>query len=87
MRCSVFRGIGGVAQKYYLLFQHHVAPPATTFVTDAPQPMSADNVGLDPRYLDNVYVLEDDVPDSSYIIGDSPGVSIPSARMNFTDKL
>ncbi|PQE21094.1 transcription factor protein [Rutstroemia sp. NJR-2017a WRK4] len=73
MRCSVFRGIGGVAQKYYLLFQHHVAPPATTFVTDAPQPMSADNVGLDPRYLDNVYVLEDDVPDSSYIIGDSPG--------------
>ncbi|KAH8591574.1 hypothetical protein B0O99DRAFT_631791 [Bisporella sp. PMI_857] len=38
MRCSVFRGIGGVANKYYLLFQHHLAPPATSFTTaDKPQ--------------------------------------------------
>ena len=33
MQCPVFRGIGGVAHKYYLLFQHHLAPPASTFTT------------------------------------------------------
>ncbi|KAF7896042.1 hypothetical protein EAF00_006057 [Botryotinia globosa] len=73
MRCPVFRGIGGVAHKYYLLFQHHLAPPASTFTTDAPQTMSANGGGIDPRQIENTYVLENDVPDSSYIIGDSPG--------------
>ncbi|KAG9242756.1 hypothetical protein BJ878DRAFT_513928 [Calycina marina] len=34
MRCAVFRGIGGVANKYYLLFQHHLAPPATSFTSE-----------------------------------------------------
>ena len=33
MQCPVFRGIGGVAHKYYLLFQHHLPPPASTFTT------------------------------------------------------
>jgi hypothetical protein len=33
MRCAVFRGIGGVAHKYYLLFQHHLAPPVSTYTT------------------------------------------------------
>jgi hypothetical protein len=33
MRCPVFRGIGGVANKYYLLFQHHLAPPVSTYTT------------------------------------------------------
>lgn len=33
MKCPVFRGIGGVAYKYYLLFQHHLPPPASTFAT------------------------------------------------------
>ncbi|QSZ28820.1 hypothetical protein DSL72_003325 [Monilinia vaccinii-corymbosi] len=73
MRCSVFRGIGGVAHKYYLLFQHHVAPPPSTFTTDAPQTMSTDGVGIDPRQVENTYVLENDIPDPSYIIGDNPG--------------
>ncbi|KAA8566871.1 hypothetical protein EYC84_009970 [Monilinia fructicola] len=73
MRCSVFRGIGGVAHKYYLLFQHHIAPPPSTFTTDAPQTTSTDGVGVDPRQIENTYVLENDIPDPSYIIGDSPG--------------
>ncbi|ESZ96425.1 hypothetical protein SBOR_3157 [Sclerotinia borealis F-4128] len=73
MRCPVFRGIGGVAHKYYLLFQHHIAPPPSTFTTDAPQTMSTDGVGIDPRQMENTYVLENDIPDPSYIIGDSPG--------------
>ena len=38
MRCAVFRGIGGVANKYYLLFQHHLAPPPTSFTTAGRKP-------------------------------------------------
>lgn len=37
--------------------------------------MSTNGVGIDPRQIENTYVMEDDVPDPSYIIGDSPGVS------------
>ena len=34
MQCPVFRGIGGVAHKYYLLFQHHLPPPASTYTKE-----------------------------------------------------
>jgi hypothetical protein len=34
MNCPVFRGIGGVANKYYLLFQHHLAPPVSSYTTN-----------------------------------------------------
>ena len=89
MRCDVFRGIGGVAHKYYLLFQHHLAPALSTYTTgkilhhfadtfakctqDAPQTMSDEGVGIDPRQLENTFVLEEDAIDSSYIIGSKPG--------------
>lgn len=75
MKCAVFRGIGGVAFKYYCLFQHHIAPPKSTFTTDAPQTMSAVNgtAGVDPRQLENVYVLENQQEDDSWIVGKRPG--------------
>ena len=45
MRCPVFRGIGGVANKYYLLFQHHLAPPLSTFTTgELPVKFSSNSV-------------------------------------------
>jgi hypothetical protein len=79
MCCPVFRGIGGVANKYYLLFQHHLAPPASTYTTgkrtNAPNLNLSDAVGLDPRQLENTYVLDEKTIDSSYIIGAKPGVS------------
>ncbi len=74
MRCPVFRGIGGVANKYYLLFQHHLAPPRSTFTTDGPQIKGQDSVGVDQRQLENTFVLEENEIDSSYIIGAKPGV-------------
>ncbi|KAJ5777202.1 Alkaline phosphatase D-like protein [Penicillium odoratum] len=75
MKCAVFRGIGGVAFKYYCLFQHHVAPPKSTFTTDAPQTMHAVNgtAGVDPRQLENTFVLENQPEDDSWIVGKRPG--------------
>ncbi|RMD44703.1 hypothetical protein DV735_g431, partial [Chaetothyriales sp. CBS 134920] len=76
MRCAVFRGIGGVAFKYYCLFQHHTAPPASTFTTDAPQTMSAGaggTAGIDPRQVENTYVYNRTSDDPSWIVGKKPG--------------
>lgn len=75
MKCAVFRGIGGVAFKYYCLFQHHIAPPKSTFTTDAPQTTHAvgGTAGVDPRQVENTYILENQTEDDSWIIGKRPG--------------
>lgn len=76
MKCAVFRGIGGVAHKYYLLFQHHLAPPKSTFTTDAPHTMSAGEKGTtpaDPVQMKDSFVMTNDMGDPSYIIGHKPG--------------
>ncbi|TKA24984.1 hypothetical protein B0A50_06082 [Salinomyces thailandicus] len=71
MKCPVFRGIGGVAHKYYLLFQHHLPPPSSTYTSDAPQTES--HGGKDAVQLKDTYVMTQSVEDPSYIIGKSPG--------------
>lgn len=75
MKCDVFRGIGGTAYKYYLLFQHHLPPPISTYTTDAPQTMVNDGsgVGEDKAQTRNTYVLQDEEEHPSYIIGKEPG--------------
>jgi hypothetical protein len=76
MTCPVFRGIGGVSFKYYCLFQHHTAPPVSTFTTDAPQTMEAGAHGTanaDPRQLENTYVYKRTADDPSWIVGKRPG--------------
>lgn len=78
MNCAVFRGIGGIAHKYYLLFQHHLAPPKSTFTTDAPQTTDVTNQGqgttpADPVQVENTFVMTDDEGDPSYLIGSKPG--------------
>jgi hypothetical protein len=78
MNCPVFRGIGGVAHKYYLLFQHHLAPPKSTFTTDAPKTMDVGAQGhgttpADPVQMQNTFVMTNDEGDPSYIIGQKPG--------------
>jgi len=72
MKCPVFRGIGGVAHKYYMLFQHHIPPPASTYTTDAPQTQHAGG-GYDAVQLRGTYVMTKTQEDPSYIIGKSPG--------------
>jgi PhoD related phosphatase len=76
MRCDVFRGIGGVSLKYYCLFQHHTAPPRSTYTTDAPETMKAGldgSAGYDPRQMENSYVYKRTADDPSWIVGKQPG--------------
>ncbi|KAL8243783.1 hypothetical protein R6Q59_010041 [Mikania micrantha] len=76
MKCAVFRGIGGVSFKYYCLFQHHTAPPISTFTTDAPATMQASidgTSGADERQTKDAYVYLRPADDPSWIVGRRPG--------------
>lgn len=66
MKCDVFRGIGGSAHKYYMLFQHHLPPPPVTYTSDA-----SSSVEVSPQLLDT-YVAPP-IVESNYIIGSKPG--------------
>lgn len=89
MRCAVFRGIGGVAHKYYLLFQHHMAPPKSTFTTDAPKTTDVGPEGTpaDPVQLKNTFVMTEDIDDPSYIIGHKPGPYVEERSRNIYSQL
>jgi hypothetical protein len=75
MKCDVFRGIGGTAYKYYMLFQHHLPPPVSTYTTDAPQTMEVgvNGVGADPEQMKDTFVLQGQEEEPCYIIGPKPG--------------
>ncbi|WEW55670.1 hypothetical protein PRK78_001103 [Emydomyces testavorans] len=89
MKCSVFRGIGGVSFKYYCLFQHHNAPPMSTYTTDAPATMKAINgtAGQDPRQLEHCYVYQEKEDDPSWIMGTRPGPYVEEKSRNIYTKL
>ena len=72
MRCSVFRGIGGVSFKYYCLFQHHIPPPPSTFTTDSEQTEKGPSRTPDPRQVEGTTIAEIK-NEPCYIIGRSPG--------------
>ncbi|KAI8629145.1 hypothetical protein F5Y19DRAFT_91593 [Xylariaceae sp. FL1651] len=86
MRCNVFRGIGGTAHKYYALFQHHLAPPASTFTSDAPQTMEFGGQE-DQAQLVDTFVNQQNNIDSSYIIGSKPGPYVAEHSMSMFAKL
>ncbi|KAK6366538.1 hypothetical protein LTS17_010624 [Exophiala oligosperma] len=90
MRCAVFRGIGGVSFKYYCLFQHHTAPPVSTFTTDAPSTMEATadgSAGADPRQLKDTYVYKRTADDPSWIVGKRPGPYVEEKSRNLYMRL
>ncbi|KAL5630726.1 hypothetical protein BROUX41_000598 [Berkeleyomyces rouxiae] len=64
MRCDMFRGIGGCAYKYYVLFQHHLPPPRFSYTTDSRGP---------EIQLANTYVASLEHIPSMYIMGPKPG--------------
>ncbi|KAI5285554.1 hypothetical protein KEM54_000481 [Ascosphaera aggregata] len=90
MKCAVFRGIGGISFKYYCLFQHHIAPPVSTYTTDAPQTMKANPDGTadsDPRQLENTWVYREPEEDPSWIIGNKPGPYVEERSRNIYMRL
>ncbi|TRX98969.1 hypothetical protein FHL15_000311 [Xylaria flabelliformis] len=86
MKCDVFRGIGGTAHKYYVLFQHHLAPPPSTYTTDAPETMEFGGPA-DQTQLINTYVRTGDPVEPCYIIGHRPGPYVAEHSMNMFAKL
>jgi len=66
-----------VAHKYYMLFQHHLPPPPSTYTSDAVKPATGEEgQGFDPNQAANTYV-HPGMTESNYIIGSQHGVSIP----------
>ncbi|EFX01822.1 transcription factor [Grosmannia clavigera kw1407] len=88
MKCDVFRGIGGSAHKYYMLFQHHLPPPPSTFTSDAPHVgvPQANGHAEDPAQLVDTYVAPAMI-ESGYIIGSKPGPYVAEHSHNMYAKL
>ncbi|PSR92409.1 hypothetical protein BD289DRAFT_364574 [Coniella lustricola] len=90
MKCDVFRGIGGCAHKYYMLFQHHIPPPPSTYTSDAPQTMrepgDSGRTPIDPVQLADTFVGAP-IIESNYIIGPKPGPYVAEHSHNIFAKL
>ncbi|PFH57086.1 hypothetical protein XA68_15523 [Ophiocordyceps unilateralis] len=82
MRCDVFRGIGGTAHKYYLLFQHHMPPPASTYTSDYDE----DGSSPDPNQIIDTFVAPAR-PGEEYIIGHEPGPYVAEHSYNIYCRL
>lgn len=80
MKCNVFLGIGGVAFKYYLLFQHHIAPPAKSFTSEEVDSDNEEHADATERELEmlktkaNIEGIEEE---PGWILGKRPGPYIP----------
>ena len=61
--------------RYYNLFQHHIAPPKSTFTTDASQTVKAghDGTPADAVQMKDTFVAIEKAEDPSFIIGLKPG--------------
>lgn len=101
MRCDVFRGIGGTAHKYYMLFQHHLPPPRSTYTTGKTKLLSSENreltcvdhsplsdatQGEDPNQLIDTFVAEMR-EEPMYIKGPKPGPYVAEHSFNILTTL
>ncbi|KJZ72614.1 hypothetical protein HIM_07973 [Hirsutella minnesotensis 3608] len=86
MRCDVFRGIGGTAHKYYMLFQQHMAPPKSTYTSDHLDPDGSEASDPDPNQLVDTFVA-DPRPDQQYIVGKEPGPYVAEHSYNIYSRL
>ncbi|OAA49312.1 Alkaline phosphatase D-related protein [Metarhizium rileyi] len=85
MRCDVFRGIGGTAHKYYLLFQHHLPPPPSTYTSDHLD-ANGDTPGPDPNQLVNTFVADPKLG-TQYIRGTKPGPYVAEHSLSIYTRL
>ncbi|RGP60302.1 hypothetical protein FSPOR_10730 [Fusarium sporotrichioides] len=85
MQCDVFRGIGGTAHKYYMLFQHHLPPPPSTYTSDHAA-LEASTQGPDPNQLIDTYVAPM-IESPEYIVGDHPGPYVAERSFNIYTRL
>lgn len=85
MRCDVFRGIGGTAHKYYMLFQHHLPPPVSTYTSDHLD-ANGDDTRVDPLQLIDTFVAEPRLG-SQYIRGTKPGPYVAEHSINLYSRL
>ncbi|ODA81904.1 hypothetical protein RJ55_00409 [Drechmeria coniospora] len=85
MRCDVFRGIGGTAHKYYMLFQHHLPPPESTYTSDHLD-ANGNPPAADPNQLINTFVAP---PKTylQYIVGEKPGPYVAEHSFNIYSRL
>ncbi|AEO65883.1 uncharacterized protein THITE_152620 [Thermothielavioides terrestris NRRL 8126] len=87
MKCDVFRGIGGTAHKYYMLFQHHLPPPPSTYTSDSVPPASVEEAqGIDPSQSMNVYV-HPRIEEPNYIYGPQAGPYVAEHSHNMFARL
>lgn len=87
MKCSVFRGIGRVAHKYYLLFQHHLVPSLP--VPNADDVQVKDTGGAKLGSEGPVINFEQCELNSisNYIIGAKPGPYLVERSLSIYTKL
>ncbi|KAK0730465.1 hypothetical protein B0H67DRAFT_652421 [Lasiosphaeris hirsuta] len=89
MKCDVFRGIGGVAHKYYMLFQHHLPPPPSTYTSVdsvATTASGEEGQGVDPNQMGDTYV-HPRMTESNYIVGSQHGPYVAEHSHNIFAKL
>lgn len=87
MKCAVFRGIGGVAHKYYLLFQHHLPPPSSAFTTAGKSKEHENLPSIDPEQLNKAYIMTEKHPDPSFVMGRKPGPYVEERSMSLYTQL
>ncbi|KAK4076397.1 hypothetical protein Trihar35433_2957 [Trichoderma harzianum] len=86
MQCDVFRGIGGTAHKYYMLFQHHLPPPPSTYTSDFADNDVDGTQGIDPNQLVDTYVAPGKT-EPQYIVGTKPGPYVAEHSFNIYTRL
>ncbi|KAB5551369.1 hypothetical protein GE09DRAFT_1174310 [Coniochaeta sp. 2T2.1] len=87
MMCDVFRGIGGTAHKYYMLFQHHLPPPQSTYTSDLVAAKHKEKgQGIDPNQMAEAYI-HPAMTESNYIVGAKPGPYVAEHSHNMFAKL
>ncbi|KAI9767188.1 MAG: hypothetical protein M1840_005787 [Geoglossum simile] len=88
MRTPVFVGIGHIAFKYYMLFQHHTPPPVAADILSAPRP-SDHGSGIDSMRegYNGAYLMPETEVDPSWILGNSPGPYLTQRSRNIYTRL